>query len=145
MSRGIPDRSQVIRRYLATQLLWGHHLAQKLGIGDTELATLMHISLNEEVTPGQLVQATGLSAAAVTRMVDRLVERGFVVRVNDEVDRRRVLIRQTDRWLATIDTVVEPHRRAMRSVIGGLDPDAQRAVMEYMAGAAPAVRALLDE
>lgn len=144
MSRGTPDRSQVIRRYLATQLLWGHHLAQKLGIADTELATLVHISLTEEVTPGQLAQATGLSAAAVTRMVDRLVEHGFVVRVNDEVDRRRVLIRQTDRWQATIDSVVEPHRQAMRAVLGGMDPAGQQAVMEFMDAAAPAVRALLD-
>ena len=97
-----------------------------------------------QVTPGQLAQATGLSAAGVTRMVARLVEHGFVVRVDDEADRRRVLIRQTDRWQATIDTVVEPHRQAMRAVLGGMGPTGQQAVMEFMEAAVPAVRALLD-
>jgi DNA-binding MarR family transcriptional regulator len=44
---------------------------------------------------GELSAGTGLSSAATTTLIDRLVAKGFVERVADPDDRRRVLVRMT--------------------------------------------------
>lgn len=52
---------------------------RSLELTGSELATVMNISLEGELT-GRLAQLTVLSSAAITRLADRLVERGFVAR-----------------------------------------------------------------
>jgi DNA-binding MarR family transcriptional regulator len=46
-------------------------------------------------TAGELSAGTGLSSAATTTLIDRLEQRGFVRRVADPSDRRRVLVEMT--------------------------------------------------
>jgi DNA-binding MarR family transcriptional regulator len=48
------------------------------------------------LSAGDLATATGLSPGAITTLVDRLESEGFVRRVTDPADRRRVLIELTD-------------------------------------------------
>jgi DNA-binding MarR family transcriptional regulator len=48
------------------------------------------------ISAGELGAATGLSAGAITTLVDRLERDGFVRRVDDPDDRRRVLVELTD-------------------------------------------------
>ena len=49
----------------------------------------------EEATPAQLADACGVTRAAMTSRLDRLVQRGHVTRDVDPMDRRRILIRPT--------------------------------------------------
>jgi DNA-binding MarR family transcriptional regulator len=49
----------------------------------------------EEATPAQLADACGVTRAAMTSRVDRLVQRGHVTREVDPVDRRRIIVRPT--------------------------------------------------
>jgi len=49
----------------------------------------------EEATPAQLADACGVTRAAMTSRVDRLVQRGHVTREVDPLDRRRILIKPT--------------------------------------------------
>ena len=46
-------------------------------------------------TAGELSEGTGLSSAGDDALIDRLERKGFVQRVRDEVDRRRVLVEMT--------------------------------------------------
>jgi DNA-binding MarR family transcriptional regulator len=46
----------------------------------------------EALSAGDLARRTGLAAASVTDLVDRLESRGFVRRVRGSTDRRRVLV-----------------------------------------------------
>ncbi|MCL4122381.1 UNVERIFIED_CONTAM: hypothetical protein GTU68_019850, partial [Idotea baltica] len=50
------------------------------------------ITLSENVTPGQLVQATGLTSGAITGVVDRIERAGYIKRERDTNDRRRVFL-----------------------------------------------------
>lgn len=131
----------VIQRYLAATIVWGHHTADRLGLSSTEYATLVQLN-QAPATPGELARSTGLSAAAVSRMVERLVERGYAERVADPADRRRILIHRTTRWQEDIDRAVEPHRQAMRELFGDLGPEASGQILGYMERATPMLRAL---
>lgn len=145
MSGDNPDPSRTIRAYLASQILWGVHTAAGHGLNVHEYATLMMAALAGSTTPAQLAAATRLSPAAVSRMVDRLVERGFVARSPDPDDRRRVVITVTPEWGAVARDAAGPHRRANQEVMRGFSEDERRTVLRWMAASTEASLAALDE
>jgi DNA-binding MarR family transcriptional regulator len=71
--------------------------AARLGINRTALRCLEVLDRRGPLPAGALADAVELSAAAVTKIVDRLVAMGYVERVRDASDRRRVVVGTTDR------------------------------------------------
>ena len=69
-------------------------VAAHLGLNRTDLRCLDWLS-GGPMLVGQLAQATGLSSAATTKLVDRLEQKGFVRRVRSRTDRRSVLVEMT--------------------------------------------------
>lgn len=51
---------------------------------------------DEEVIPSEIASQLGYSRTRVTRILDALEQRGFVERVHDRQDRRRVLVHATE-------------------------------------------------
>jgi DNA-binding MarR family transcriptional regulator len=70
-------------------------VAERLGLNRTDLRGLDWL-FDGPLTVGQLAEATALSSAATTTLVDRLEHKGFVRRARDEVDRRRILVELTE-------------------------------------------------
>jgi DNA-binding MarR family transcriptional regulator len=85
-----------VRRYQNAQDEFDDAAAERLGINRTDLRCLDLIDLAGRMTAGQLASESGLSTGAVTTLVDRLERAGYVRRVRDDVDRRRVLVELTD-------------------------------------------------
>jgi DNA-binding MarR family transcriptional regulator len=67
-----------------------------LGINRSDGRCLDVLEERGPITAGELAAATGLSPGAITSLVDRLEDQGFVRRVADPDDRRRVRIELTD-------------------------------------------------
>jgi DNA-binding MarR family transcriptional regulator len=70
-------------------------VAKRLGVNRTDLRTL-DVLYDGPTTPGALAAATGMSPAAMTAALDRLEGRGYVRRVRDTADRRRILVAVTE-------------------------------------------------
>lgn len=70
--------------------------AEHLGINRTDLRCLEVLDRLGPMPAGALAGAVALSAAAVTKIVDRLVALGYVERTRDPVDRRRVVVQTTE-------------------------------------------------
>jgi DNA-binding MarR family transcriptional regulator len=66
-------------------------IAEQVGLGATEEKTLLLLSAGA-LTAGEIAQQTGLTTASVTSLIDRLESKGFVRRVRDANDRRRVIV-----------------------------------------------------
>jgi DNA-binding MarR family transcriptional regulator len=66
-----------------------------LGINRTDGRCLDVIDREGPVTAGRLAEASGLTTAAVTAVLDRLEKAGLAQRVRDPHDRRRVLVETT--------------------------------------------------
>jgi DNA-binding MarR family transcriptional regulator len=66
-----------------------------LGINRTDGRCLDVIDREGPVTAGRLAEASGLTTAAVTAVLDRLEKAGLAQRVRDSHDRRRVLVETT--------------------------------------------------
>ena len=81
------------RRSGALMQLLSQAAAERIGINATDLNCLNILSFSGPMTAGQLAQATGLTTASITGVIDRLEQAGFAQRERDTSDRRRVVVR----------------------------------------------------
>jgi DNA-binding MarR family transcriptional regulator len=72
-------------------------VASHLGINRSDLRCLDLLHESGTMTAGQLAAGSGLTSGATTRMLDRLERIGYVRRLTDTGDRRRVLVELTPR------------------------------------------------
>ncbi len=82
---------------------------------------------------GPLADATLRSAASMTGIVDRLLERGLVTRERHPGDRRSVLVQLTGQGRALLEEVREARQQAVRRLLESL-PDAERRHLRKIIG-----------
>lgn len=70
-------------------------VADYLGINRTDARCLDIVDRHGKITAGLLAQEAGLTTGAVTAILDHLEHGGYVRRVRDTGDRRRVLVETT--------------------------------------------------
>ena len=83
---------QSARRVGSQAALFSLAVADRLGLAGTDVECLDRLLVEGTLTVGRLAELTGLTTGAATRMVDRLEQAGYVSRVPDPSDRRRVLV-----------------------------------------------------
>lgn len=77
-------------------------IAEHVGIGATEEKALFLLSRYGPLTVGEIAHHTGLTMPSITSLVDRLEARGFVLRIRDTQDRRRVIVQRNEERLAEL-------------------------------------------
>jgi DNA-binding MarR family transcriptional regulator len=137
--------SGIYREYLSAEVMVVHAIAQRLGLGATDFFCLNIVSLTGRATAGEIAARTGLTTGATTRLIDRLEAAGFVRRVRDPHDRRRVHVELASDRRADTDVVVEPLRRGMAEVVQDFDDDAVATLLEFFARATPVLRTITAE
>jgi DNA-binding MarR family transcriptional regulator len=91
--RALIARLQLLGEVDATQTaVFQQAAAARYGLGINEMKALSILLREGPRTAGQLAAGLHLTSGAVTGVVDRLAQRGFVRRSPDEHDRRRVVI-----------------------------------------------------
>ena len=83
-------------------------MAASLGINATDLRSLELIGSEPEMTPSRLAELSGLTSGAVTGILDRLEQAGFVRREPDATDRRRILVRVDPERMAEATAAYAP-------------------------------------
>jgi DNA-binding MarR family transcriptional regulator len=83
----------------------GRAFAVMHDVRPTDFRALLHVMVAETagapITSGELRQRMGLSGAAITYLVDRMMASGHITRQSDPADRRKVILRYSDSGLAT--------------------------------------------
>src|SRR5450631_623229 len=82
--------------------------ASRLQLHRTDFRCLDILSRGRALTAGQLGAAAGLTTGATTALLDRLEARGYVRRVRDNTDRRRVRIEVTRSARGAVAPVFKP-------------------------------------
>jgi DNA-binding MarR family transcriptional regulator len=85
--------------------LFDERLVEFLGINGTDGRCLDIVSRLERVSAGELANRSGLTTGAVTAVIDRLEAAGYVARVRDPLDRRKVWVESTPHVRALVDTI----------------------------------------
>jgi DNA-binding MarR family transcriptional regulator len=73
-------------------------VAELLGINRTDVLCLDILARLGTVSAGRLAEESRLTTGAITAVLDRLERAGYVQRLDDPSDRRRVLVETTDRF-----------------------------------------------
>ena len=85
------------------------HLAgERLGVNETDLRCLNIIENSRGLSAGELAVQSGLTAGAVTGVIDRLESAGFARRVRDSRDRRRVRVEVTPAFYQRAEEIWAP-------------------------------------
>ncbi|HEY3229332.1 MAG TPA: MarR family transcriptional regulator [Roseiflexaceae bacterium] len=85
--------------------------------------TLMHLShCADECKMSDLARATHQSAASLTGVVDRLLEKRLAARVRPEGDRRQVMVTVTEDGRGLLAKIAEARRMEMRVALEHIAP-----------------------
>lgn len=93
----------------------------------TDFRALLHVMVAETsgrpITSGELRQRMGLSGAAITYLVDRMMASGHITRQSDPADRRKVILRYSEPGMDTARAFFAPLGLHTSHAMGEL-PDA---------------------
>jgi len=105
-------------------------VARRLELHPTDYKTLGVLARLGALTAGEIAQHTGLATASVTNLVDRLERKGFVRRVDDPADRRRVLVEAVRDKTAGAERMFASTRQSLARLYEGYS-DKELAVIEH--------------
>jgi DNA-binding MarR family transcriptional regulator len=121
-----------MRRAGSIMQLLGQVSADRIGINATDLNCLNLVALTGHMTAGDLARQTGLSTASITGVLDRLEEGGFVRRVRDPHDRRRVIAELADGpGLREVGSTFGPVVKLWRATAADYSDDELRLLLEF--------------
>jgi DNA-binding MarR family transcriptional regulator len=84
--------------------------------------TLLHLSYCDgECKMSELARSTHQSAASLTGVVDRLLEKQLVARGRPEGDRRQVMVSATERGRALLQTIKRARRAEVQAALAHLE------------------------
>ena len=91
----IGELGRALQAYQRSTQAFDDEVGRVLDLNPVDLRCLDWLT-EGPLSASRLADATGLSAAATTAMIDRLEKKGFVRRRKHETDRRQVLVEMTD-------------------------------------------------
>lgn len=94
---------QEIRTSSARAVMLHQTIADRFGLNATDHKCLNFLIKSGPVTAGRLGELTGLTTGAVTGIIDRLEQAGFVLREKDPNDRRRVVVKPVKEKIEQFD------------------------------------------
>ncbi|WP_447005417.1 MarR family winged helix-turn-helix transcriptional regulator [Saccharothrix isguenensis] len=122
--------SAYVRETSALTTLFHSRVAEQLGLSPTDGKCLdMAMRADGPITAGRIAELSGLSTGAVTGVIDRLERAGYVRRVRDPHDRRKVLVEVTVGDEGEFDHLFAGAQEALREVLSQFTPE-ERDVLE---------------
>ena len=101
---------------------------EQFGVTSRQVTLLWLVKRSPGLTLKALADAEAISAPALSGQVDRLEQRGLLVRVRSTVDRRRVGLELTPEGERLLRSVRERRTAWLADRLGDLEPDDLRAI-----------------
>ncbi|MEV6273996.1 MarR family transcriptional regulator [Nocardia sp. NPDC051832] len=128
----------VVGRIMRLSRLWDKEIKDFLAEHGLEpgefdvLSTLRRSGAPYALSAGAFLKTSLVTTGAITLRVDKMHDKGLVVRTRDEHDRRSVKIQLTERGLALIDRVLPLHLANEARLLAALTPEAGAQVAETL-------------
>jgi DNA-binding MarR family transcriptional regulator len=122
-----------VRRMGAQSVLTSLAVAGRFGLHTTDLECLDLIYLRGPISAGELAKATGLTSGAMTALIDRLEQAGYVERAADDADRRRRLVQIKAEAIKPIQAVYAPIQERMFTLWSSYDPRNLEVIADFIA------------
>lgn len=137
----VPTRRDAVAERFATlgrqlsqaTVLFHEQVAEHVGLSATDHKCLdLAVQAERPLTAGQIAELSGLSTGAVTGVIDRLERAGFVRRVRDPHDRRKVLVEVTRGSLARYGDAYDGLWAALDSTLTDYTEDELTAIERFV-------------
>ncbi|MFL6177236.1 MAG: MarR family winged helix-turn-helix transcriptional regulator [Ornithinibacter sp.] len=119
-----------------------HEVARRAGLSTSELHSLRHLMENP-MGPVELARALGVTSAAASGVVDRLVARGHAQRRPHADDGRRTEVLITESGRLEVFERLAPMFAALAELDSSLSEEEHTVVERYLRGATGAMRAVM--
>ncbi|MFL6078672.1 MAG: MarR family winged helix-turn-helix transcriptional regulator [Ornithinibacter sp.] len=119
-----------------------HEVARRAGLSTSELHSLRHLMENP-MGPVELARALGVTSAAASGVVDRLVARGHAQRRPHADDGRRTEVLITESGRLEVFERLAPMFAALAELDSSLSEEERTVVERYLRGATGAMRAVM--
>ncbi|GHO49424.1 putative HTH-type transcriptional regulator YcgE [Ktedonospora formicarum] len=120
------------RENSTTAVFFHTFMAEQVGLGATESKTLYLLGARGPMTAGEIARETGLTTPSVTSLIDRLESKGFVRRVRDSHDRRRVIVEQRPERLAELNNLFGSLADEFGDIVDAYSDDQLAAIADYL-------------
>ena len=148
--------SELSEQFDATLRLWSEVFMQhsmrsfaafmrNAGLSMPQVNTLYRLAYRGTCGVGDIADETGISNAAASQMLDRLVQQGLIERSEDPNDRRAKQIRMTPAGLALMQDGAETRVRWMAELRHQLNEDEQTMVVTALGALIQATHQLGSE
>jgi DNA-binding MarR family transcriptional regulator len=107
-----------LRRVNLQGSFFGQTVAIRFGLSESDVEALEVLLDSGAATAGRLSELMGLTTGAVTRVIDRLEQAGYVRRVPDPADRRRVIVEVVPDKVAVVEATMARVGEASAPEIG---------------------------
>jgi DNA-binding MarR family transcriptional regulator len=107
-----------LRRVNLQGSFFGQTVAIRFGLTESDIEALEVLIDTGAATAGRLSELMGLTTGAVTRVIDRLEQAGYVRRVPDPADRRRVIVEVVPEKVAPVEATMARVGEASAPEIG---------------------------
>jgi DNA-binding MarR family transcriptional regulator len=109
----------------------GRHFAGQHDVGANDFRALLHIMVAETagtpLTAGELRKRMGMSGAAITYLVERMIASNHLLRESDPADRRKVILRVADHGMHVARGFFTPLAEQTSIALTGVSDDDLRA------------------
>lgn len=127
----------------------GRLFAAAHDVRSTDFRALLHVMVGETagepITSGDLRQRMGLSGAAITYLVDRMIDSGHLRREAHPADRRKVVLRYAEPGMDTARAFFVPLGMHTRAAMSELSDEDLAAGHRVFTGLIAAMRRYQDE
>jgi DNA-binding MarR family transcriptional regulator len=118
------------------------HFLKETGLTITQLNTLMRLHYGGSCGISEVGDHLGITNAATSQMVQRLVEQGLLERTEDAHDRRVKQLALTASGRALIEQAIEARRRWLEDLTTALPAEQQTNIVSALADLTEAARTL---
>ena len=125
--------ARLVRRHSTAVLLLHHAVAERLGIGASDHQCLDLLHERGAMTASELAAITGLTTGAITGVVARLENAGFLRREPDPHDRRKQVLKPAMERIRDIHAVFDPIRKDAAALLERFDSDQLAAIADFLA------------
>lgn len=123
---------RAVRRLDMALAEWHGDLSARMEMSTPELMALAHLAMVDALGPSELARRLRMTTGAMTALLDRLSERGHVLREPHPSDRRRVVVRLTPQAREEAVSHVRPTSDEVRRLTERLSPDERRTVGSFI-------------
>lgn len=126
---------RTLRRILRRISQHSREIARESGLSVPQMLCMKAVDdlqAEPEITVAMIADAVQLTPATVSRILDRLEQRGFVIRERRSKDRRRVCVTLSESGRNQLDDLPQPLNEAFLQRIQGLNPGERETLLSAL-------------